>query len=81
MKFNLLAPGGILICDNVLYRGLVAQHDAGEMPAVSEKTAANAAALSGFVSRVRQDTTAGTVRSLMMPVRDGILAISTPTKA
>jgi len=81
MKFNLLAPGGILICDNVLYRGLVAQHDAGEMPTVSEKTAANAAALSGFVSRVRQDTTAGTVRSLMMPVRDGILAISTPTKA
>merc|ERR1711865_12913 len=27
MKFNLLAPGGILICDNVLYRGLVAQHE------------------------------------------------------
>merc|ERR1712146_134132 len=45
MKHELLAPGGVMLCDNVLYRGLVAQHQAGEMPEVSEKTAKNAAAL------------------------------------
>merc|ERR1719468_1405363 len=28
MKHKLLAPGGMLLCDNVLYRGLVAQHEA-----------------------------------------------------
>jgi 3-dehydroquinate synthase len=78
MSAGLLAPGGILVCDNVLYRGLVAQNAAGEMPAVSEKTAANAAALKQFVDRVGQDKDAGRVRTLMMPVRDGILAIATP---
>jgi len=79
MSAGLLAPGGILVCDNVLYRGLVAQNAAGEMPAVSEKTAANAAALKQFVDRVGQDKDAGRVRTLMMPVRDGILAIATPS--
>jgi predicted O-methyltransferase YrrM len=38
MENGLLAPGGIMLCDNVLYRGLTAQHNAGEMPKVSEKT-------------------------------------------
>jgi len=79
MAGGLLAPGGILVCDNVLYRGLVAQHEAGEMPAVSEKTSANAVALKNFVDRVGQDKDAGRVRTLMMPVRDGILAIATPS--
>merc|ERR1719310_2463174 len=55
MKHELLAPGGIMLCDNVLYRGLVAQHQAGEMPDVSEKTAKNAAALDDFLKVVRQD--------------------------
>ena len=59
----------------VLYRGLTAQYNAGEMPAVSEKTAANAAAMDAFLGQVRADTTAGKVRSLMMPVRDGMLAL------
>ena len=67
------------MCDNVLYCGLVAQVESGEMPAVSEKTAANAVALKNFVDRVGQDKDAGRVRTLMMPVRDGILAISTPS--
>ena len=45
MQEGLLAPGGLLLCDNVLYRGLTAQHRAGEMPNVSEKVASNAASL------------------------------------
>jgi 3-dehydroquinate synthase len=78
MQNGLLAPKGIVLCDNVLYRGLTAQHDAGEMPAVSEKTAANAAAMDAFLATVRTDTKAGKVRSLMMPVRDGMLALQSP---
>jgi predicted O-methyltransferase YrrM len=81
MEKELLAPGGIILCDNVLYRGLTAQHNAGEMPAVSEKTAANAAAMDAFLGQVRTDTAAGKVRSLMMPVRDGMLALQMPQAA
>merc|ERR1719329_103938 len=65
MSAGLLAPGGILVCDNVLYRGLVAQHDAGEMPVVSEKTSANAAALKQFVDRVGQDRDSGHYHTCM----------------
>jgi len=78
MEQGLLASGGIMLCDNVLYRGLAAQYNAGEMPKVSEKTAANAAALDAFLGQVRVDTAAGKVRSLMMPVRDGMLALQSP---
>jgi predicted O-methyltransferase YrrM len=81
MEKELLAPGGIMLCDNVLYRGLTAQHNAGELPAVSEKTAANAAAMDTFLGQVREDTAAGKVRSLMMPVRDGMLALQMPQAA
>jgi len=77
MENELLAEGGIMLCDNVLYRGLTAQHYAGEMPSVSKKTAANAAAMEGFLGMVRADTEKGKVRSLMMPVRDGMLALQT----
>jgi predicted O-methyltransferase YrrM len=77
MENKLLAPAGVMLCDNVLYRGLTAQHHAGEMPRVSEKTAANAAAMDAFLALVRADTKAGNVRSLMMPVRDGMLALQT----
>merc|ERR1711886_7761 len=49
MEKGLLAPDGIMLCDNVLYRGLTAQHYAGEMPSVSGKTAANAAAMDTFL--------------------------------
>merc|ERR1719281_2090089 len=75
MEKKLLAPAGIMLCDNVLYRGLTAQHHAGEMPSVSEKTRANAAAMDAFLALVRADTKEGNVRSLMMPVRDGMLAL------
>merc|ERR1711990_505462 len=78
MENELLAEGGIMLCDNVLYRGLTAQHYAGEMPSVSKKTAANAAAMEGFLGMVRADTEKGKVRSLMMPVRDGMLALQAP---
>merc|ERR1719174_1816933 len=78
MDNGLLAPGGIMLCDNVLYRGLTAQHNAGEMPQVSEKTAANAASMDAFLGLVRADTAANKVRSLMMPVRDGMLALQMP---
>merc|ERR1711904_563970 len=81
MEKTLLSEGGIMLCDNVLYRGLTAQYNAGEMPAVSEKTTANAAAMDGFLGQVRADTTAGKVRSLMMPVRDGMLALQMPLAA
>jgi 3-dehydroquinate synthase len=81
MESGLLAPGGMMLCDNVLYRGLTAQHNAGEMPKVSEKTAANAASLDAFLELVRADTSAGKVRSLMMPVRDGMLALQMPRVA
>jgi len=81
MEKGLLAPGGIMLCDNVLYRGLTAQYNAGEMPAVSEKTAANAGAMDGFLGQVRADTADGKVRSLMMPVRDGMLALQMPQAA
>jgi predicted O-methyltransferase YrrM len=77
MENELIAPRGIMLCDNVLYRGLTAQHHAGEMPSVSKKTAANAAAMDSFLGLVRADTKAGKVRSLMMPVRDGMLALQT----
>jgi predicted O-methyltransferase YrrM len=75
MQEGLLMPGGLLLCDNVLYRGLTAQHRAGEMPAVSEKTAGNAASLDGFLQQVGKDRRAGLLRTLMMPVRDGMLAV------
>merc|ERR1712118_55833 len=52
MEKGLLSPDGIMLCDNVLYRGLTAQHHAGEMPSVS-KTAANAAAMDTFLGLVR----------------------------
>jgi len=78
MENGLLAPGAMMLCDNVLYRGLTAQFHAGEMPEVSEKTAANAAAMDSFLGLVRTDKAAGKVRSLMMPVRDGMLALQMP---
>merc|ERR1711918_54748 len=75
-KHELLKPGGLLLCDNVLYRGLTAQLDANEEVEVSEKTRANAEALVRFNELVRKDVHEGSMRSLMMPVRDGMLAIS-----
>ena len=62
MDNGLLAPGGIMLCDNVLYRGLTMQHNAGEMPQVSEKTAANAASMDAFLGLVRADTAANKAR-------------------
>jgi predicted O-methyltransferase YrrM len=75
MSEGLLQPGGVLLCDNVLYRGLTAQHRAGELPAVSERTAMNAQCMDGFVQMVQKDLRAGYVTGLMMPVRDGMLAV------
>jgi len=81
MENGLLAAGGIMLCDNVLYRGLTAQYNAGEMPQVTEKTVKNAETMDGFLGLVRADTAAGKVRSLMMPVRDGMLALQMPQAA
>jgi len=75
MQEGLLAPGGLLLCDNVLYRGLTAQHRAGDMPKVSEEVASNAESLDGFLQMVKKDMNSGLVRALMMPVRDGMLAV------
>jgi len=78
VKHDLLQPGGMMLFDHVLYRGLVAQHQAGEMPEVSDKVAENTAALDAFLAKVREDRDKGSVRTLMMPARDGMLAITTP---
>merc|ERR1711908_10369 len=75
-KHDLLKPGGLILCDNVLYRGLTAQLDANEEVEVSDKTRANAEALVRFNDVVRKDVQEGTMRSLMMPVRDGMLAVA-----
>merc|ERR1719335_2132512 len=69
MQEGLLKPGGVLVADNVLYRGLTVQHRNGEMPEVSEKTAKNAACLDSFLQLVRKDMMNGQLTSLMMPVR------------
>merc|ERR1711871_1324881 len=74
-KHDLLKPGGLLLCDNVLYRGLTAQLDAGETVEVSDSTRANAEALVRFNNLVKKDVEEGTMRSLMMPVRDGMLGV------
>merc|ERR1719253_158398 len=67
---------GMLLADNVLYRGLPAQIEAGTAPAVSAKTQANAEALVRFNDMVKADMERGAVRALMMPVRDGMLALT-----
>merc|ERR1712023_177630 len=72
---GLLKPGGLLLADNVLYRGLTMQLEAGETPDVSEKTKTNAEALVRFNQMVRRDVHDGMMRSLMLPVRDGMLAV------
>lgn len=72
---NLLKPGGLLLCDNVLYSGLTAQLDAGESVDVLPKTRENAEALVRFNKLAKKDVQAGRMRSLMMPVRDGMMAV------
>jgi len=72
---GLLKPGGLLLADNVLYRGLTAQLDAGEEIDVSDKTRANAQALVRFNELVKKDVADGQMKSLMLPVRDGMLAV------
>ena len=51
------------------------------MPKVSEKVASNAASLDGFLQMVKKDMNSGLVRALMMPVRDGMLALATAPPA
>merc|ERR1719253_1362925 len=75
-KQKLLKPNGMLLADNVLYRGLPAQIEAGTAPVVSAKTQANAEALVRFNDMVKADMERGAVRALMMPVRDGMLALT-----
>merc|ERR1712232_490740 len=86
MDWNLLKPGGLLVADNVLYRGLPAEIDSGVdlwekymakagSELISQKTAMNAEALVSFNSLVKSDVKAGPVRSLMLPVRDGTMAV------
>ena len=43
---------------------------------MSDKTRANAEALARFNATVKADIEAGTHRGLMMPVRDGMLAVT-----
>merc|ERR1712050_824246 len=87
MEKNLLKDGGLLIADNVLYRGLPVEISEGGVglrekymakqgaELISEKTRLNAEALVKFNSLVKSDVEAGVVRSLMLPVRDGMMAI------
>jgi len=75
-KHKLLKTNGLLLADNVLYRGLPAQLEAGTAPTVSAKTQANAEALLQFNDMVKADMESGAARALMMPVRDGMLALT-----
>jgi len=87
MDRNLLKAGGLLVADNVLYRGLPAEIAEGEVDLrqkyrakegaemISEKTVLNAEALVKFNSLVKSDVDDGSVRSLMLPVRDGMMAV------
>jgi predicted O-methyltransferase YrrM len=87
MERGLLKDGGLLVADNVLYRGLPAEIvEGGEdlrakymakegAEVISAKTVLNAEALVKFNSLVKSDVEAGSVRSLMLPVRDGMMAI------
>merc|ERR1711937_391171 len=83
MEKNLLKPNGLLIADNVLYRGLPAEVAAGEdldakyasKDIISEKTKLNAQALDQFNNLINDDVASGKIRSLMMPVRDGMMGV------
>jgi len=86
MEKGLLKDGGLLVADNVLYRGLPAEIEGGEdlqekymakegAELISAKTVLNAQALVKFNSLVKSEVEAGSVRSLMLPVRDGMMAI------
>jgi len=80
MKHGLLKPGGLLLCDNVLYRGLTAEADAGTLRAergddLTEATLKNAESMADFMKQVKNDSDDGKVTTLMMPVRDGMMCI------
>merc|ERR1711937_501052 len=87
MERDLLKAGGLLVADNVLYRGLPAEIVEGEVDLrekymakegaelISEKTVLNAEALVRFNALVKSDVEGGSVRSLMLPVRDGMMAV------
>jgi len=47
------------------------------MPKVSEKAAKNTAALDAFLQKVCKDEDVRLVRTLMMPLRDGMLVLTT----
>jgi len=73
MERKLLAPGGMLLCMGVLCGGQTAQMHVGEAP---ESMEGPAAAADAFLKRVRTDMDAGRVRTLMMPIHDGMFALS-----
>jgi 3-dehydroquinate synthase len=80
MQHGLLKSGGLLLCDNVLYRGLTAEADLGILRAehgteLTEGTLKNAEMMAAFLKRVKQDSDDGEVTTLMMPVRDGMMCI------
>jgi predicted O-methyltransferase YrrM len=79
MKNSLLKPGGLLLCDNVLYRGLTAEAEAGTLRAergeLKEATLKNAEELAAFLRQVKRDSDDGKLTTLMMPVRDGMMCI------
>jgi len=80
MKHGLLKPGGLLLCDNVLYRGLTAEADAGTLRVergaeLSDNTLKNAESMAAFLKQVRRDSDDGKLTTLMMPVRDGMMCI------
>jgi len=80
MKNGLLKPGGLLLCDHVLYRGLTAEAEAGTLRSerggeLKEASLKNAEALAAFLRQVKTDGDDGKLTTLMMPVRDGMMCI------
>jgi len=80
MRNGLLKTGGLLLCDNVLYRGLTVEAEAGTLRAerageLTEATLKNAEAMATFMRQVQKDKDDGNVTTLLMPVRDGMMCI------
>jgi len=77
MERGLLKPGGLLLCMGLLCGGLSAQRQAGEALDASESLVKSAEAVDIFLQRTRADAEAGKIRTLMMPIHDGMFALST----
>jgi len=69
---GLLAPGGVLVCDNVLWKGLVAKSAVEPLPEQLQRFHRQTEALRAFNEMVASDPR---VEPLMLPLADGVLVV------